>query len=457
KENNGTPFVGWVWPGQTLFPDFSIPEAREWWGEKHKVLFDAGVQGIWNDMNEIAYNTNLLRPASVKNVVFHDNGRKTPYHGLHNIYANYEAMGTRIGFEKHRPNKRPFILSRSGFAGIQKYAAVWTGDNWSTWEHLRLSIWMISNLGISGVPFVGADIGGFTHIFPSFPPITLRKGELYARWIELGVFYPFCRGHSSKYGISTYANEPWRYGKKVEEIAKKYISLRYTLLPLIYDAFVETSLTGRPIAAPLLFDFPKDRRSIECEDEFIFAKYLLVAPVFKKGARKHQVYLPPGKWVDFWNYCIYEGPTEVCVDAPLDIIPLFIRGGSVLIMGPPRNHVSEKPLSPLEIRIFALECVEHVHYEDDGETFNYKKGEELQMPIKVTRTNHEVTIIIDKRVGSYLPPKRKILLKAYTEFKPESITLNGVKVQAKLDKKGDLHETVLEFADDGEKKEIILS
>ncbi|HOX28804.1 MAG TPA: glycoside hydrolase family 31 protein, partial [bacterium] len=244
-----------------------------------------------------------------------EDGKEVPHLKLRNIYGHAEAMATMDGLKKARPDERHFILTRSGYAGIQRFSAIWSGDNFSSWEHLRMSVPQLCNLGLSGAPFVGADIGGFGG---NCTP------ELYARWIQLGVFYPFCRTHTM---LLSHPQEPWSFGSRVTRIAREYISLRYRLLPYIYNTFHEAARDGAPVMRPLVYEFPNDDPCQTVEDEFLFGPSLLVAPVMQKGAVERDVYLPPGEWIDFRTGKRYPGSCSITVKAPLEELPLFTRGG----------------------------------------------------------------------------------------------------------------------------------
>ena len=266
---NGEEFHSQVWPGMCAFPDFLRPETRDWWGNQHETLTAAGVTGIWNDMNEPAWNRG--GPGSYghdndADVVHHDGmGTRYSHSAVHNLYAFYEAQAT---FEALR-NKlqipssdgkvthgRPFVLTRSGFAGIQRYAAVWTGDNCSWWEHMAMAIPMCLNLGLSGVAFSGPDAGGFQHN---------ATPELYARWIQMAAFFPFFRAHTAK---NTAHHEPWSFGPDVLAIARQYIEYRYRFLPYLYSLFYQTYRTGTPAMRPLLWEFPEDTMVLDIDDQF---------------------------------------------------------------------------------------------------------------------------------------------------------------------------------------------
>jgi len=381
KKENGEIFVGHVWPGESVFPDFVREEVRKWWGEKQRILLEKGISGIWNDMNEpsiipsfdykmmrlLFYHLKFKEPPRVPSFlekedfysktlsadVVHGENKEFPHDEIHNVYGLLMAKASFEGWRDAKPEERPLIITRAGFSGIQKYSAVWTGDNKSAWEHLYMSIIMLQNLGISGVPFIGADVGGF---WGDCEP------ELFARWIELGIFYPFFRNHSA---INTKNQEPWEFGEHIEDIARKYIKLRYKLMPYLYSLFYEAKEKGTPILRSLILEFPKDPNAIKYEDEFMFGPSFLVAPIYEKGKNERDVYLPEGTWYNFWNNETFKGANIVKVEAPLDIIPIFVKAGSIIPMRGEGNKI--------ELRVYPGEG-EFLYYEDDGISWDYEKG-----------------------------------------------------------------------------------
>ncbi|MBI3586598.1 MAG: DUF4968 domain-containing protein [Ignavibacteriales bacterium] len=238
KYPDGKLFIGKVWPGDCAFPDFSNPVARTWWGANFDVLVDAGVRGFWNDMNEPSVFDVPTKTVDLK-VLHNDNGLMTTHAKNHNTYGMQMTQATYEGVRKLQPTERPFVLTRASYAGGQRYSAAWTGDNVASWEHLELALPMLLNLSISGQPFVGSDIGGF---------IGSPDGELFARWLQLGVFSPLMRSHTV---INSADQEPWSYGAKFEAINRKTIELRYQLLPYIYSTMYQASVTGIPAMRPL--------------------------------------------------------------------------------------------------------------------------------------------------------------------------------------------------------------
>ena len=368
RKQDGELFSGEVWPGDSVFPDFTHPEVRRWWGNLHRFYTDLGIRGIWNDMNEPGIFGSQSQTMDLD--VLHDNDGNPKTHAeLHNLYglqmtrATHEALSALLGGE------RPFIVSRAGYAGIQRYACVWTGDNRSYWEHLAMSIPMILNLGLSGVAFAGADIGGYGHY---------ASGELIARWTQLGVFYPFCRNHN-EFGRTD--QEPWRFGEKIEEICRRYIELRYRWMPHLYNLFREASLTGIPIWRPMVMEYPHDDKARNICDQFLIGSDVLVAPVYRPDTSFRSVYLPAGAWYDYWSGECYIGKRPVLKETPLDVLPLYVRAGAILPERNVRQYAHDTSGGEdLAFRVYlpphtsaGMELTYEL-YEDDGLTDAYKRG-----------------------------------------------------------------------------------
>ena len=223
------------------------------------------------------------------------------------------ARASAEGILLHRPNTRPFVVTRAGYAGIQRHAIVWTGDNSSVWEHLSDAVQMFQNLSVSGVPFCGGDIGGF---------LDNTTPELFLRWLQFATFTPFYRNHSN---IGTIDQEPWAFGEKVETIARKYIELRYQLLPCLYGLSEQAHRLGTPIIRPLFWHFQDDPVAVATSDQFLLGESILIAPILRQGATARSVYLPRGEWFDFWSGKKFAGAQHVVTHAPLEIIPIFMR------------------------------------------------------------------------------------------------------------------------------------
>ncbi|HLN62420.1 MAG TPA: TIM-barrel domain-containing protein, partial [Symbiobacteriaceae bacterium] len=365
KNPDGTVHEGKVWPGTTAYPDFLKESTRKWWGDRHQeAYFDNGIAGIWNDMNEpssFIHNAHGERTVP-RDAMQGDDGRQVKHEDVHNSYGFRMCQATYEAMKRIRPEKRPFILTRSGASGIQRYAAVWMGDNHSWWEHLLYHMPVCVGMGLSGVPFVGCDVGGFS---------ANPNGELVARWIQLGAFTPFFRMHTA---MGTRDQEPWSFGADVEAICREYINLRYRLLPFFYTLFEEAHRTGQPIMRPLVLEHQEDTETYHISDEVLIGRDVLVAPIFQPGATQRMVYLPEGTWTDFFSGVQYEGRQYIIAQAPLDTLPLFIRAGAVLPMGPLMQHTGEVPMETLTLHVFPGADGEFTLYEDEGEGYGYCQG-----------------------------------------------------------------------------------
>jgi alpha-glucosidase len=457
KHRDGTLFEGYVWPGKCVFPDFTKPEVREWWAGLHQTLLEKGVAGIWNDMNEPTYDlfapsfpawldlpANALQPVLQRvfpvktgDVIFDDEGRQTPFDDAHNAYALLQAKATNHAFEVFAEGQRPFVLSRSGSAGIQRHAAVWTADSMSTWDQLKLSVEMLLNLGLSGVPFVGADIGGFAPLALRRPFVAPCSPELYARWLQVGIFYPFCRTHSAK---QSRRREPWRFGDKVERIARKYLELRYRLLPYLYSLFWEHTQNGMPIMRAMFLHHPADENCYR-GDQFLFGPSILVAPVFQKGAKGREVYLPEGDWYDFWTGQMHRGGRSVFVGSPLEKIPLFVEAGAIVPTWPAMNFVGEKSIERVTIEVYPGSG-EFTWYEDDGQTL----GSASAVRRLATRVRgNALEVEVGPREGAYSPPRRELAVLGRW-LTPPRATLDGLEVPFAAGPEG----AEVRLADDGQ-------
>jgi len=309
-------FVGKVWPGRSRFPDFLDVRVRRWWAREQAKFMRAGLDGIWCDMNEPALFDTPGK--TLPGDCVHRPAEKTTatHAAVHNLYGQAMAAAAREGALLAKPRERPFVLTRAGYAGIQRHAAVWTGDNSSTWEHLAASVPALLNLGLSGVAFCGTDVGGF---------LDSPTPELFARWMQLGALMPFFRNHSNK---DSRPQEPWEFGPEVERICRDAIRLRYRLRPYLEQCFTEAHERGWPVMRPLLFHFQDDAVAAACNDQFLLGAHLLVAPVLAPGVASRSVYLPRGRWRDVWSWRAFRGGRHILAPAPLDRVPLFVREGA---------------------------------------------------------------------------------------------------------------------------------
>lgn len=308
--------VGPVWPGWCVFPDFTAPRVREWWGEQYEVLLEASISGFWHDMNEPTLTALWGERALAHDVRHEVEGRGGDHFEAHNLYGLLMNRAAYEALRRMRPERRPFLLSRSGWAGIQRYAWTWTGDISSSWAMMRQTIATVLGLGLSGMPYAGPDIGGF-------------KGRLtdeqYLRWFELATFLPFYRTHSAQL---TPRREPWRFRPEMLELVRRLLKLRMGLMPYLYTLAWEASRMGHPLVRPLFWPVSDDERLWGRDDAFLLGDALLVAPVLAEGERRRSVGLPRGGWYDFWDDSMLAGVVEV--EAPLGRPPLFVRAGWAL-------------------------------------------------------------------------------------------------------------------------------
>ena len=398
KTPQGTDYQNAVWPGICAFPDFTNPETRRWWGEQHRPLLDAGVDGIKSDMNEpgLFIPQNSTMPPDV----IHPGGGNTQLHlQVHNAYGSLMAQSAREGLLRLRPERRPFIMSRSGYAGIQRHAVLWTGDNSSTWEHLTMSLSQLQNLGLSGVGWAGVDIGGYYGD---------TSGELLARWTEFGVFQPFCRNHSEK---QTRHQEPWLFGEPYESICRAMLKLRQRLLPYLYALFEECHRTGAPILRPLFWAYPEDRATYSMDDEFLCGDALLVAPVTRPGVEYRHVYLPAGSWFHYWTGDRVDGPAHILAHAPLGRPAIYVRANTAVPLWPEMNHVGQREPDPLTFVLYPCEgSGEATFYEDAGDGYEYLNGFYARRAITCEVEDGNIRLAIGEQDGSLVPARRQVRL-----------------------------------------------
>ncbi|MES2129811.1 MAG: glycoside hydrolase family 31 protein [Pseudomonadota bacterium] len=364
KYADGSNYGGQVWPGWCYFPDFTSSKARQWWRREVKTYAQAGVAGLWNDMNEIS----TWGQRMPNNVLFDFDGERTTHKEARNVYAlnmiraSYEGM-------KEATGQRPFMLTRSGFAGLQRYSAIWTGDNRAEEGHMLLGVRMLNSMGVSGIAFTGMDVAGFTGT-PS--------QSLYARWMQIGAFTPYFRNHAEYGGKSA---EPWTQGEPVLEIVRNYINLRYRLMPYLYSAFHDAAATGEPVMRTLAIDYTHDAKVYDgaFQNQYLFGKAFLVAP-FESTKEFGKVYLPPGKWYDYHTDALREG--EHVAELSIDKLPLYVKESSIVPMQSLVQSTSERPADTLALHIYKGDIASSIsYYEDDGASFDYQKGAYYQRSI----------------------------------------------------------------------------
>ena len=402
KTQAGDEYHNAVWPGTCAFPDFTNPEAREWWGDNQRVLIDAGVAGIWCDMNEPALF--IPQGATMPEDVVHPGGAggEPRLHGqIHNAYGSLMARAAREGLKRLRPYERPFVITRAGYAGLQRHALQWTGDNTSWWEHLWMSMPQLQNLGLSGVAWTGVDVGGFGDD---------TNAELLARWTEFGVFQPFCRNHTT---LGSRHQEPWAFGEPCESVCRGMIQLRQRLIPYLYTLFEECNRTGAPILRPLLFEHPEDVTTYTADDEFLLGDALLVAPITRPGIEHRHVYLPRGTWFHLWTGDRLDGPAHVLAHAPLGEPAIYVKANTPIPMGPDMAHTGERPTDPLTLLVYPAEIAvtgEFVLYEDAGDGYAHESGEYARRATSCEATGNRISVTLGEREGSFVPACEEISL-----------------------------------------------
>lgn len=396
KNPDGSVYVGEVWPGASVFPDFTRAKVREWWGSLYEDFVKKGIAGFWNDMNEPAIfnQDSKTMPLTVHHRI--DSGQTLSHEAAHNIYGMQNARATYEGLLKLQKDERPFVLTRAAYAGTHRYAATWTGDNTSSWNHLRLMTPTLLSLGISGYSLVGADIGGF---------VGSPTAELLTRWIEVGAFTPMFRNHTAK---DTADQEPWVHGNDHLSIRRRYIELRYRLLPYFYTVIEEASRTGVPAMRPMFLEYPEAERFYREADnglsqQYLFGRDLLIAPRVTELNDPYKVLLPPGDWYDYWSGRKLPGDSEIQVNPALDVLPIYVRAGAILPYQPLVQSTSEKPMGPLELHVYpALECEGSV-YIDDGHSRAYQRGGSARLSSSCEQNSQSLTVKVNKLKGEFQP------------------------------------------------------
>ncbi|HKX83438.1 MAG TPA: glycoside hydrolase family 31 protein, partial [Pyrinomonadaceae bacterium] len=431
KNRDGSELNRDVWPQASAFPDFTDAKARAWFGEQYKGHIEEGVAGFWNDMNEPGVF--LTKQTPKPEILYHPDKTfpyGTPHAGdghadthkrFHNVFGMQMARSTFENVKRLRPEKRPFVLTRAGFAGVQRFSAVWTGDNYASWDHLALSIPMLANLSVSGVPFVGCDVGGFND---------RPSGELYTRWLQAAALTPFLRSHSVGWAGN---KEPWEFGDEYTPMNRRSIELRYQLLPYLYSLFYQHERTGQPIMRPLWFEFPSDTGTYLVNDIYMVGSDILVAPVIREGMRARDVYLPAGtSWISWWTGERFDGGKQHRIDAPLEQLPLFVRAGSVIPTQQVIQHTGEMPNAPITLTVAAgidpgkVETVD-IH-QDAGDGFGYRLSE-----WRTVRVEHRQGSLKISRIGSYRGQPIRYVEAVGMAAAPKEVRADGKKLDHSYD------------------------
>jgi alpha-glucosidase len=387
-KRNGADYVGKVWPGDSVFPDFSRQQVRDWWGGLYADFVRMGAAGFWNDMNEpsVFDGPGGTMPDDVVHRL--DDGTSRTHAQLHNVYGMLNAQATYEGLLKLQPDERPFVLTRAAYAGTQRYAATWTGDNTASWHHLAQGVPNILGLGLSGMALAGDDIGGF---IGSPPP------DLLTRWYQLGAWQPVFRSHAA---TDTRDHEAWVDGPGHEALRRSAIERRYRLMPYLYSLAEENTRTGAPITRPVWFEYPQAGGN---DRDFLFGRDLFIAPVVSERLDAHVVQLPPGTWYGFDDGKPRTG--EVKFDTPPREVPVFVRAGAIVPMQPLVQHTGETPKGPLEVHVWVPdaggECSGTL-YDDDGRSMAYRRDAYLRM--RFTCDVHDVVTVTARAAHAGFAP-----------------------------------------------------
>ena len=427
KRPDGKPYVGPVWPGDAVFPDFSRAKVRDWWGAQYADFVKMGIAGFWNDMNEPAiFNTptKTMPLDTVHRIEEPGFASRTATHAeMHNVFGMLNSRATYEGALKLAPNLRPFVMTRASYAGGHRYAATWTGDNSSSWAHLNLSTTQIVSLGLSGFAYSGDDIGGFAGDPPS--------SELLTRWIEIGAFNPIFRDHYQK---DKAAQEVWVHGPEHEAIRRRYIEERYRLMPYIYALAEENSRTGLPLMRPVFLEYPevvgKGSRLGGTESQFLLGRDLLVAPSpTGESPAAYRINLPGVGWYDYWTGARIAATTTE--ETPrLDRLPVFVRPGAIVPKQPLVQSTVETPRGDLELAVYPGEDCSGSIYLDDGVSFDYRSGAYLRQTVRCDA--HGLTF--EARQGRFKPWWRGISIVMHGWDGPApKVTFGGKAVMASVD------------------------
>jgi alpha-glucosidase len=443
KNPDGSIYTGKVWPGPSVFPDFTQAQTRAWWGTLYAEFNNLGIAGFWNDMNEPSvFDTDSKTvPLDVVHRIDEPGfWKRTATHAeIHNVYGMENSRATFEGLRNLNPDQRPFVLTRASYAGGQRYAATWTGDNSSSWNHLRMTTPMLQNLGLSGFAFSGADVGGFAGT-PS--------PDLLTKWLEIAAFQPIDRDHTEK---GTGDQEPWVGGAEQEAIRRRFIEERYRLMPYLYTLAEESSRTGLPMERPLFLEFPDamgDHHPIDVDTgavgEFLLGRNILIAPPhFPEELDAYSVEFPSADWYDYWtgekvwqqrkpvsseaSMATVEAnlpPLSVLVKPELSSLPVYVRAGSILPVAPLVQSVNETPKGPLTLRVYAGNDCSGELYLDDGKSYAYEHGAYLRMKFSCEVSSDALRIHVTPREGSYSPWWKEIRAEVYG-FTPKEISMGG--------------------------------
>jgi len=393
RKPDGSLYVAPVWPGPSVFPDFTRATTRTWWGGLYKDFIGDGFAGFWNDMNEPAVfetPTKTMPLGNLHRIESDDfSSRDATHSEIHNVYGMQNTRGTFEGMLRLRPGARPFVMTRASYAGGQRFAVTWTGDNSSTWDHLRLCVEQLTNLGLSGFAYSGCDVGGF---------IGGASPELLTRWYQIAAFTPVFRNHSAHDAPRA---EPWVDGAEHLDARRRFIEERYRLMPYLYALAEQNSRTGDPIMRPLFYDYP-DALKLDCDQALTFAvgRNLVVAePAHPENPRPQPVCLPAGGWYDYWSGAPVS-EHKIAIAPKLDSVPVFVRAGSILPRQPLVQSTTETPQGPLSLDVYPGEDCRGELYFDDGVSIS---GPSLRQTLQCAVTPKGIALRFGARRGSWRP------------------------------------------------------
>ncbi|WP_440134554.1 glycoside hydrolase family 31 protein [Chitinophaga sancti] len=406
KYVDGQLYTGQVWPGWCHFPDFTSDQGREWWKRQMRSYVDVGVAGFWNDMNEIA----TWGQKMPDNVLFDFDRHGTTHRQVHNVYA---LEMVRASYEGARAamHKRPFILTRAGYAGLQRYSAIWTGDNRAEDDHMLAGVRIMNSLGLSGVAFTGMDIGGFTGN---------ASVGLYTRWMQVGAFLPYFRNHTA---VNTRSAEPWAFGEEALEVSRNYINLRYRLLPYIYSVFYEAIEKGLPVMRSLAINYTDDARVYDSrfQQQFQLGDAFMIAP-FESNQQYGAIYFPAGGWYDLYTDEQVAGGQITVNTLGMHELPVYVKAGSIVPMQSLVQTTAERPGDTLYLHVYKGDTANAItYYEDDGQTYDYEKGVYYKRVIR-----YDGGLIFDKVEGSYTSKFNNISLIFHGFGQLQQVKVNGL-------------------------------
>jgi len=415
KTSEGKDYIGFVWPGYTVFPDFSLEEARRWWAEQVAAFTEFGFSGYWIDMNDPATGSVPLEDMRFQRGQL-DHG------GFHNQYALGMAMATRQGLEAARPQKRPFIISRSAYLGMARYCGMWTGDNVSNKTHLAKSIPFSLNLSVSGMPFNGPDVPGFAGD---------ADGRLMECWYKAGFLFPFLRNHNV---AGAKDQEPWTRGPATEKVVAEYIRSRYKLLPYIYQLWIIQEEQGDPVMRPLWYHWPEADWTTSCDNEYLLGPAILHAPFLDPEQKQREIRLPEGTWFDWSRGRFIEGDRTLRVRQSRFQTPLYFKSGSVIPMLPGIRNTNEKDLRRVDF-LYILSEGEKGTYRycaDDGETMAYRVGQRTELELRYELTDGILHLEAAVTNAAYGPIQYRIMVPCVAGIR--SVEVNGRELPLVRDK-----------------------